>query len=434
MLTGIPFSLAVEEEAAGGELFLQAFDEFAGEAAFVGTDGGGVPFVAVHVVDGDEGGFATHGEADVGVFEVLVDEVAEGDDVVPLLKGVGFGDARGFLDPGDFHLEVELDFGFAGEADDGGGGLGVWSGGDGEVAFAGHEAGGGVEADPAGAGEVDFGPGVEVGEVVFGAGGAVEALDVGLELDEVTGDEAGGEAEVAEGLAEEPGGVAAGAGAEVEGFFGGLDAGFEADGVADVLPDVLVQGDEEVDGAGAGVFVRGGAEDVGFGEDAAGGDVGGFGVNAGDGVEEVGVFAEELLAEAAHVLAEERGEWEFAVVGFEFVGENGVVAEGEVLGLRFEEEVEGVEDGHFGDEIDFDGEFAGGFVEDEAGEVIGLGVLLPVDKVVLGGDAEGVAEDGGAAVRGGAQADDVRGEGDGPVVAIARDVAEGDVDGHAWGG
>jgi hypothetical protein len=28
----------------------------------------------------------------------------------------------------------------------------------------------------------------------------------------------------------------------------------------------------------------------------------------------------------------------------------------------------------------------------------------------------------------------VRGEGDGPVVAIARDVAEGDVDGHAWGG
>jgi hypothetical protein len=28
----------------------------------------------------------------------------------------------------------------------------------------------------------------------------------------------------------------------------------------------------------------------------------------------------------------------------------------------------------------------------------------------------------------------VRGEGDGPVVAIARDVAEGDVDGHAGGG
>jgi AraC-like DNA-binding protein len=41
-------------------------------------------------------------------------------------------------------------------------------------------------------------------------------------------------------------------------------------------------------------------------------------------VEEVGVFAEELLAEAAHVLTEERGEGEFAVVGFELVGEDGV--------------------------------------------------------------------------------------------------------------
>ena len=54
--------------------------------------------------------------------------------------------------------------------------------------------------------------------------------------------------------------------------------------------------------------------------------------------------------------------------------------------MRFEEEIERVEDGHFGDEIDFDGEFGRGFGEDEAGEVIRLGVLLPVEEVLVRGD------------------------------------------------
>ena len=49
-----------------------------------------------------------------------------------------------------------------------------------DVALAGEQAGGRVEADPAGAGKVDLGPGMQVGEVGFGAGGgAVERLHVG---------------------------------------------------------------------------------------------------------------------------------------------------------------------------------------------------------------------------------------------------------------
>ena len=57
------------------------------------------------------------------------------------------------------------------------------------MSFACEEARGRVQADPASAGQVHLAPCVQVGEVDFGARGTVERLDVGLELDQVTGDE-----------------------------------------------------------------------------------------------------------------------------------------------------------------------------------------------------------------------------------------------------
>jgi hypothetical protein len=56
----------------------------------------------------------------------------------------------------------------------GAGGLG--RAGQRDVALAGQQARGGVEPDPAGAGQVDLAPGVQVGEVDLGAAGAVERL------------------------------------------------------------------------------------------------------------------------------------------------------------------------------------------------------------------------------------------------------------------
>ena len=72
------------------------------------------------------------------------------------------------------------------------------------MTFAGQQAGRRVEADPARAGQIDLGPGVEVGEILVGAGRAVEGDDVGLELDEVSGDEARGETQMAEHLDQQP--------------------------------------------------------------------------------------------------------------------------------------------------------------------------------------------------------------------------------------
>ena len=44
-----------------------------------------------------------------------------------------------------------------------------------QMAFAGEQAGRRIEPDPAGPGQVDFGPGVQIGEILVGAGGPVQA-------------------------------------------------------------------------------------------------------------------------------------------------------------------------------------------------------------------------------------------------------------------
>ena len=102
------------------------------------------------------------------------------------------------------------------------------------MAFAGEQAGGRIEPDPAGAGQVDLGPGVQVGEVRFRARRAVERLHVGGELDQVAGNEARGQAEMAQHLHQQPGRVAARAGTLRQRFLRRLHARFHADHVADV--------------------------------------------------------------------------------------------------------------------------------------------------------------------------------------------------------
>ena len=99
----------------------------------------------------------------------------------------------------------------------GGGGAVVRRGRQRQVALAAQQARGGVEADPAGAGHIDLGPGVQVGEVGLRPQRALDRVDVGLELDQVAGDEPRREPEPAQHLDQQPGAVAAGAGAQAPG-------------------------------------------------------------------------------------------------------------------------------------------------------------------------------------------------------------------------
>ena len=169
-LAGIPLALAVVQQAAGREALAQAADQLVGERALGGADGVGVPLAGLEIVDRDEGRLAAHGEADVVRLEHLVDLVAERVEALPAFVGEGLGDPRMLGDPRHLHVEGEVDIGEAGKARDRRGVAIMRGGGERDVALAGQEARGRIEPDPAGAGQIDFAPGVEVGEIDVGAG------------------------------------------------------------------------------------------------------------------------------------------------------------------------------------------------------------------------------------------------------------------------
>ena len=108
------------------------------------------------------------------------------------------------------------------------------------VALAAQQARGRIEPDPAGARQIDFGPGVQVGEVLVGAGGPVERLEIGLELNEVARHETRGQADVAEDLHHQPRAVAARAGRQRQRLLGRLHARLHADDVANVALQLLI--------------------------------------------------------------------------------------------------------------------------------------------------------------------------------------------------
>ncbi|MNS44658.1 hypothetical protein D3C72_771070 [compost metagenome] len=95
-------------------------------------------------------------------------------------------------------------------------------------------------------------------------------------------------------------------------------------------------------------------------------------------------------------------------IGGEVVPEAGVVVERKRLGRWLQEEIERVVDRHFRHEVHRDLEAGGLLRDDQAGEVVGERVLLPVHEVLRGLDAQGIGQDRGPAMRRGAQPHDLR--------------------------
>ena len=119
---------------------------------------------------------------------------------------------------------------------------GSWGARERDVTFPRQQAGGGIEADPADTRQVNLRPSVQIGEVLFRAGRAVEGFDVRLELNQVPGDEPSRQSEVTEDLHQEPALVAARPATGFKGLLAGLDAVLHADDVADVRLQSPVQG------------------------------------------------------------------------------------------------------------------------------------------------------------------------------------------------
>ena len=388
-------------EAARREPRAQPPRQLVGQPPLAVAERGDVPLGRVAVVDGDEGRLAAHRQPDVVALEIAVDPRAERIDGRPLVVAVGLGDPRCLDNPLDAHREgrrlldlVVLLLRVEGErAADRRRRRRPGGGGQRDVPLPGEQAAGGVEADPAGAGEIDLHPGVQIGDVLGDAGRpAVQRLHVGLELDRVARDEPRGVAEPAQELDLQPGEVAAGAVAAHQRLLGLEHPRLHPQVVAKPLGDVAVDVDQHVDVAAP----------------------------------RARVLAVHLLDERAEPRLGRR----LDAVGRELPRQRGLVAEPVVLGVLLDEEVERVERDHLGDQIDLDGQLARRLVEDQPRLVVAEGILLPVEEVVLGRDAQRVGEDRRPAVRRGAQAHDVRLQRDLAVVAVAGGVGERDADGH----
>ncbi len=115
--------------------------------------------------------------------------------------GVRLGDARRLVDAPHAHLVAEDHLALVDCAADGRGALRIRRGGQRNVSFAREQPGRRIESDPAGAGEIHLGPRMQVGEIGCRTDRPVERLDVGRQLDQVTGDESRRQPEMAKRLA-----------------------------------------------------------------------------------------------------------------------------------------------------------------------------------------------------------------------------------------
>ena len=98
--------------------------------------------------------------------------------------------------------------------------------------------------------------------------------------------------------------------------------------------------------------------------------------------------------------------------------------------LVLEEEIERIDDRHLRHKVDGHAQLAGPFQENQPCEEVAVRVLLPIEEVLFRRDLQRIAENRRAAMRGRAEADDVRPEADRLVVSVSSAVVERDADGH----
>ena len=179
-LAGIPFALAEVQQAARGKRSRSRWISLRRERALVGPERGGVPFRLVDVVDGDERRFAAHRQPHValGEFRPRLDPARRSPSIRPrctgcVTRGVSWMRV-------DAHRERELGSHASAMPVIGAAPLGCGAQRKRNVALARQQARRGIEADPTRAGQVDLGPGVQVGEILVGAGRPSSAATSGL--------------------------------------------------------------------------------------------------------------------------------------------------------------------------------------------------------------------------------------------------------------
>ena len=131
---------------------------------------------------------------------------------------------------------------------------------------------------------------------------------------------------------------------------------------------------------------------------------------------------QELLHQPARRWALQiRGQLRFEPVG---------ILKRKARGVAFQKEVERVDDRQVGHQIDRERQLARALREHEAGDVVAIRILLPVDEVLLRQHRQRVGQHRRASMRCRPEPDLVRRQRDEPVVPVARLVVESDADTH----
>ncbi len=285
------------------------------------------------------------------LLQIGVNVAAQRFDLGPLLVGVGHGDARRFIKARHASSRTQTRHSHSSTAPVMGAALwgsgvqasGMWP------SPASKPEVGSRPIQPA-AGQIHFAPGVQIGEILFRAAGAVERFDVRLELDQIAADKARGQAAMPEQLASSH-----------------AESRHEPLALASVSSGVCTPGSRRMVylmsfhrrwlTATRKSIVRGRASP----------------------------FSRRAIQPACAPAQAWKSRREFAAQPErrQFMIQDGRVGKRKPLGFRFEEKIERIEHRHLRHQVHFHSQFACRLLKNQPGEVIRLRILLPVDEMLL---------------------------------------------------
>ena len=219
---------------------------------------------------------------------------------------------------------------------------------------------------------------MKVADIGRYAPGTVCRDNIGRQLDRITGHKSRCETEAACCLNQQPGRIATASAPDRQCIFRRLHARFHADHIVDPLVYRLIETDEEIDGAFAHIT--------------------------------------ELLNEGIEQRA--------LCIDIEISGEIGrdlrCICERPILCIILNEEVERIDHDEVGDQVNRNRKLVGPLRKNQPCQPVAVRILLPVDEVVFGRDAQRIVVDRSPAVRCGPQTYYLGTEQDRLVVTIAR--------------